>query len=145
MVLKPFSEASFPTRGRAVSVTGFSGVREPYARRDSEAGMVTTELALGMIPLAVIVVLVMAMVAVAAVYMDVHLTGVMLARAASIGADSAELQRLADAALPGCHIALTHRDGLVEVAVGHKPSGVLSVWGEVDATATAMMEPGVSP
>ena len=109
-----------------------------------QAGMVTAELALGFIPLMIVVVLVIASIAVTATYIDVHGASAVVARAASLGKEGHDLEELARSLMPGCHLGVQHSGDLVEVTVQYEPTGILAPFGEISVSTTAMVEPEVS-
>lgn len=122
-----------------------SFTQRPASHRDStESGMVTAELAIAIIP--VMLILIAALGALGGVLMsiDVHAAVAVIARAASLGATTAELDTLAESVVSGSTVTAEYQNGYVHVTLSATPPAHLRWLGTIAADAHAMIEPGAA-
>ncbi|MCF2707275.1 hypothetical protein I6E29_08380 [Arcanobacterium haemolyticum] len=97
-------------------------VQRPYLRqRHSESGMVTSELAIGLIPISVLVLAIFVVTSAMASYLQAQDMSRIVARQVSVGMSVEDAVKEAEEKLIGSHVAV-ERDGDVVTAVVSIPS-----------------------
>ncbi|MDO4889024.1 MAG: TadE family type IV pilus minor pilin [Actinomycetaceae bacterium] len=113
---------------------------------DSEAGMVTGEVAMGILAIGVVVTLLAMLANIAFVYVGAQEAARTAARMASLGKSESAIVAVVREKVPGATLEVEWQGQTVEVAV-HAPrsgfSGALGV--AVSARTSAFAEPGVMP
>ncbi|MGO1591384.1 MAG: hypothetical protein ACTHW1_11535 [Ancrocorticia sp.] len=114
-------------------------------KRSSESGMVTAEIAMGLIPIMGAFLLLMAAIALGNAALQAQEVARALARQAVIGKPITNMISQYEQDIPGSNIELGADGEYVVVTVSVEPNGVLTPFDmEVSSTVTGIPEPGVS-
>ncbi len=122
----------------------FSG-NHRWGREQKEAGMVTSEIAIGLIPISFVTILIFFITSAMGIYLEVQDLSRTLAREASMGENSSELTLMAHEILPDSSVRIEQLGESVSVTVKAEPSGPLALLDlTLAATTVAALEPGVA-
>lgn len=112
--------------------------------RSSESGMVTSEIAMGLIPISFMAVLLFYISSAMGIYLEAQDASRELARSASIGRNIDPLIEQKKAGLPGAEIDVKETGTTVSVTVKARPQGPFSVLRlDMKSTTVAAKESGV--
>ncbi len=122
---------------------GSAGHASAEGVTETESGMVTSEIALGLIPISIVMLILMLVMAYVSAFMQAQDLSRSLGRSIAVGKPMgtriAQIQESADA-----HIAVARDGDYVVVTVNMEPSGILSPFDVTASSTTAVLvEPGV--